>query len=68
MVVTMEGKPEVFRDTCTAGVPTIDTTTSLTDTMSSTADSILEETLNNGINDKKEKPSSQESTVLPTHN
>jgi len=32
-VATMEGKPEVSRGTCIAGVPAIDATTSLTDTV-----------------------------------
>ena len=39
----MEGKPEESRGICIAGVPAIDATTSLMDTVSSIADSILEE-------------------------
>ena len=62
-VATMEGKPEVSKETCKAGVPAIDATTSLADTVSSIADSILEETLSNGVNDKKERPSLQESST-----
>ena len=72
MVATMKGRPEVFREICTAGVPAINNTTSLSNTMSSSTDSTSEETLGNGIMIKKEKPSLQESevqhTVLPTHN
>jgi len=44
MVVTMEGKPEVSRETWTAGVPLIDTSSSSTDTISATTDNILEGT------------------------
>ena len=55
MVVTIKGKLKVFRETCKAGVPAIDTTTSLSNTMPSSTDSTSEETLGNGIMIKKGK-------------
>ena len=62
-VATMERKPKMSRETCKAGVPAIDATTSLTDTVSSMADSILEEALSNCVNDTKERSRLQESST-----